>query len=339
MGTKPRGRTKRILGFLLFLALLGLLVFGVTHRQEIRDHFSALGFEANPRVQQVVDDLRLTEAGERIFLATHPTIDGSTHFNEQCAGVEHSEQGHVLGCYTGDRIHLFDVTDERIRGIVEVTAAHELLHATYGRLGDGDRNALGEKLRQEFEHLAADDPELRERMSVYEHLSDSAFANELHSVLGTEVSDLPRWLEVHYAQWFKDRGALVASFEEYHTVFVELQSQADALKNEMSTLRDDVERRKVDYDFAVEAFNDDVADFGARNKRSEFAEAPEEFERIRGELESRRLELEQTLEGLQADIDRYNALRDQLEELSEISSELDQQLNSDLAPVTTRPDD
>lgn len=339
MGTRPRSRAKRIVGVLLLFAAVALLVFSVTHRQEIRDHFSAWGFEPSPRVEQVLSELELTDAGERIFLATRPTVDGSGHFNEQCAGVDHSEQGHVLGCYKADRIHLFDVADERIQGIVEVTAAHELLHAAYGRLGEGDRNALGEKLRKEFEYLAADDPELRERMSVYEHLSDAGFANELHSVLGTEVRGLPDWLEEHYAQWFRDRRALVERFDAYHAVFVELQQQADALQSEMSALRDDVERRKAEYDRAVADFNDAAADFSERNKRSEFAGKPDEFDRIRNGLEARRAELEQTLDSLQADIDRYNGLRDQLATLSEISSELDQQLNSDLAPVTTRPDD
>lgn len=338
MGERSARRVKRVLGWLLLAIAAAVVVFGVTHRQEIRDHFSARGFEANARVEQVLDDLQLTGTGERIFLATHPTIDGSGHFNEQCAGVDHSEQGHVLGCYTTDRIHLFDVTDERIQGIVEVTAAHELLHAGWARMGEGDRNALGQQLRAEFERRVNGDPELRERMAVYEHLSDAAFANELHSVLGTEVSDLPQRLEEHYAQWFNDRGALVARFDEYHAVFVQLQDEADALQSEMATLRDDVERRKTEYDLAVSAFNDDAAEFSARNSRLEFAELPFEFERIRGELELRRAELERTLESLQSDIDHYNELRSRLTALSEISAELDQQLDSDLAPVTTRPD-
>ncbi|RGE17105.1 hypothetical protein [Leucobacter sp. wl10] len=339
MGTKPRGRAKRILGFIVFLAVLALVVFAMTHRQEIRDRFSAVGFETSPQIERVLKDLRLTASGERIFLATRPTLDGSSHFNEQCAGVERSEQEHVLGCYAGDRIHLFDVTDERITGIVGVTAAHELLHAAYNRLGEGERDDLGGKLRREFDRLSADDPELRERMSVYRKLSDSAFASELHSVLGTEVKRLPRWLDDWYAQWFRDRGSLVASFDEFHTVFAELQRQADSLRSEMATLRDDVERRKADYDRAVETFNADAADFSGRNERSEFAEAPDEFDRIKSELEGRRTELERTRQGLQTDIDRYNAMREQLVALSETSSKLDQQLNSDLAPLTTRPDE
>ena len=324
------------LGVILLVAVA--LVVAVTFRQQLKDHFAAVSFEPSVRVERVLDELQLTDAGERIFLATQPTVDGSQNFNAQCAGVDHSEQGHVLGCYTEDRIHLFDVTDERVTGVVEVTAAHELLHASYARLGDGDRAMLSAKLRQEYDRRAAEDPELKERMAVYEHLSEAAFANELHSVFGTEVRDLPDWLEEHYAQWFSDRGAIVDAFARYHAVFVDLQKQADALRGEMESLRADVEARKQSYVADVEQFNADAADFSARNERFEFSDDAIGFDRIRGGLEWRRGELEATRVGIQADVDRYNALRDQLTALSEVSSELDQQLNSDLAPVTTRPD-
>lgn len=337
MVKNTRSPVKRCLWIVFFLVLIAAIVAGVMFRQQIKDHFSAAAFDPSPRVADVVSGLRLTEAGERVLLATHPTIDGSQHFNEQCAEVDHSEQGHVLGCFTRDRIHLFDVTDERVDGIVEVTAAHELLHATFARLSDGDRAVVGAKLRQEYELLAKGDPELKERMSVYEHLSDAAFANELHSVLGTEIRDLPEWLEHHYAQWFTNRNAIVDSFAAYHSVFVDLQQQAEDIQAEMKALRGDVEQRKLDYGAAVDQFNADAASFTARNEQFDFSDSPDEFERIRADLEWRRGDLEVTLTALQADIDRYNALRDQLAALSEVSTQLDQQLNSDLAPVTTRP--
>ncbi|MBL3700351.1 hypothetical protein [Leucobacter luti] len=337
MVKNARSPLKRGLWIAFLIVLIGAVVVTVMNRQQIKDHFSAVAFEPSARVSEVLTSLRLSESGERVFLATHPTIDGSQHFNEQCAEVDHSEQGHVLGCFTHDRIHLFDVSDDRVTGIVEVTAAHELLHATFARLGEGDRAALSAKLRQEYDELAEENPELKERMSVYEHLSDTAFANELHSVLGTEVRELPGWLERHYEQWFKDRGAIVDGFASYHAVFVDLQQQAEDIRAEMTTLRADVEQRKIDYGAAVDQFNADAAEFSARNERFEFSDSPDEFERVRADLEWRRGELEVTLEQLQADIDRYNALRDQLTALSEVSSELDQQLNSDLAPVTTRP--
>lgn len=333
------GRSARFRGtWLIVLCLLIVAIFvAASYRQQIRDHFSAVAFEPTSRVSEVLEDLSLTDTGERIFLATHPTVDGSQNFNKQCAGVDHSEEGHVLGCFSHDRIHLFDVTDERVNGIVEVTAAHELLHATFARLGEGDRAALTAKLRREYERLIVDNAELQERMSVYEHLSDSAFANELHSVLGTEIPELSEELEQHYAQWFENRRAIVDAFASYHAVFVDLQRQADELREEMTALREDVEQRKSAYSAAVEQFNADAATFSSRNERFEFSDSPEEFDRVRGDLELRRAQLGETLAGLEGDIDRYNALRDQLTALSEVSSSLDQQLNSDLAPVTTRP--
>ena len=338
MGSKLRTRAKRTLGFLVFLIVLVVGVVAFMHRQDIQDHFRASGFDPSPRTVEVMHELDLTTTGERVFLASQPTIDGSQLFNEQCADVDHSEQGHVLGCFTGDRIHLFDVPDERVNGIVEVTAAHEVLHAAYSRMSDDERAVLAERLMTEFDTLSADNPELAERMAVYDHLSEAAFANELHSVLGTEVQNLPEWLEEHYAEWFVNRGALVDHFDAYHSVFIELRDQADAIDAEMTALRADVEQRNADYDDAVQQFNADAASFRKRNENFEFSADPSEFERIRDELEVRRTDLQTTLETLQADIDHYNSLRDNLTELSQLSSELEQKLNSDLAPVTTRPD-
>ena len=318
--------------------LLGTVtVVGLMNRQVIQDSFAAIGYEPTARESRLLEDLDLTRQGERIFLASHPTVDGSQYFTQQCAEVDHSEQGHVLGCYSNHRIHLFDVTDERVSGVVEVTAAHELLHAAYARLGEGDKLTLADRLRREYEARVVSDPALKERMSVYEHLSDAAFANELHSVFGTEVRELPDWLEHHYATWFADRGALLDRFDAYHSVFADLQDEARALSADMETLRADIEARKVVYDADVTAYNEDTNDLNARNKRKEFARDPDAFNAIRDELQARRTELESRLQLLQADIDRYNEMRSRLVELSELSAELDQQLNSDLAPISSDP--
>ena len=328
---------KRWVGFTVFLLVVALVAFVMMHRQELKDRFAAIGFEVSPQVADLSESLQLTDAGLRIFTATHPTIDGSQHFNEQCAEVDHSEQGHVLGCYAGDRIHLFDVTDERVSGIVEVTAAHELLHAVWARMGEGDRTLMTAKLREVYDDLVPSHPELAERMSVYEHLSDTAFANELHSVFGTEVRELTPWLEDHYAQWFEQRSDLIDGFDTYHTVFQELQQQADHLQSEMTALRADVEARKQSYGQAVEAFNVDASAFSADVAAGTYAEDPDAQTAVAGALTERRAALDIELADLQGDIDRYNGLRHDLQQLSEVSAELDEQLNSDLAPITTRP--
>lgn len=337
MAASAKKITSRVLTCLLLLVLLAGGTAAYLHRQQINDHFAAQRFEPSAQIVSLTDDLQLTEAGHRIFWASAPTLDASQNFNQQCANVDHSEDGHILGCFTGGRIHLFEIKDERLNGIVEVTAAHELLHATFSRLGDGDRDVLVRKLNALYDELAPEDPELEERMSVYSGLSKTAFANELHSVLGTEQRELPDWLEQHYAEWFTDRGVILDYFDSYHAVFTQLKQRATELETEMAALRSDVEARSAAYDAAVEQFNNEWANFVARNDAFEFSNDPDEFYRLRDDFYSRRDTLGETMRGLNADIDRYEEMRTELLQLSELNHELEQQLDSALAPPAPAP--
>lgn len=332
---------KRVMVRAVSLLLLGAIIaagaFAFLHRQEIADHFEAQRFTPTQEIADLTGRLQLTDAGHRIFFASHPTLDASQLFNEQCAQVDHPEDGHVLGCFSKDRIHLFEVTDERLNGIVEVTAAHELLHAVFSRLSSGERSDLAERLRSLYEELSAEDPALARRMSVYDSLSGMGFANELHSVLGTEVRELPDWLEEHYARWFQDRALIIDLFDGYHAVFVQLRERADELQTQMTELRTSVEARSVTYDAAVQQFNDEWADFVRRNEAYEFSGNPSQFYRLRGEFYDRRDALNAELDSLNADIARYEEMRTELQQLSDLNSELEQNLDSTLAPPATTP--
>ena len=336
---RPGSRVLRIvLGWVIVAAIAAACILAFWNRQLISDHFRASNFSPSPEVAQVMTDLRLTDTGERVFLASQPTIDGSQHFNEQCARVDHAEEGHVLGCYVDDAIHLFGVTDERLGKVVQVTAAHELLHATYSRLRAGEKESLAKRLNTLYEERSAEDAQLTERMEVYAHLSHASFTNELHSVLGTEVRDLPAWLEDYYGRWFTDRESIVDDFEEYHSVFTELQDRASELQTELEALREQYETRSAAYESAVRDFNAASEDLQRRNNAYEFSDNPDEFYRIRGELESWRSELAAELESLQDDAETYEDLRAELKTLGDTSNELDRQLDSGLAPPSTQPE-
>lgn len=325
----------RVLTVLLVVGMLFGAAFAYMHRQEIADHFAAQSFSPSPEVSELADRLELTDSGRRVFLASRPTLDASQNFNEQCAEVDHAEGSHVLGCFTDGTIHLFKVTDPRLDGIVEVTAAHELLHAIFWRLGADERAELSEGLRAAYEDLAAADPELAQRMSVYESLSDEAFANELHSVLGTEVPVLPEWLERHYAESFRNRPLIIDFFDAYHAVFADLQSRTDELQQTMTELRESIEARSAAYDTAVQELNADVAEFNRRNEAFEFSDDEAAFWAARGELQQRSEALQADLAVLQADIARYEEMRLELEQLGAVNAELNENLNSQLAPPAT----
>jgi len=335
-GSAKRIVTRSLLAVVLVLVVAaGALAF--SHRQEINDHFAAQRFDASPEIVQLTASMNLTDAGRRVFWASEPTLDASQRFNEQCAQVDHSEDGHILGCYTSSRIHLFEVTDDRLEGIVEVTAAHELLHAAFARLGNQERTSLAERLGELYDELAPNDPQLSERMSVYSSLSKIAFANELHSVLGTEQRELPSWLEEHYARWLEDRSSIVDFYDGYHAVFDELKKRSEELQASMAELRQDVEQRSAAYDKAVEQFNSEWDEFIRRNEAYEFSANPEEFYRLRDDFYARRDALSAEMSQLNADIARYDEMRAELLELSDLNHELEQQLDSELAPPAPAP--
>ena len=337
MRQKVWGILTRAAAAILAFVLIALVIIAFAHRGTIRDHFLASTFEASEDVFTLTEGLHLTAAGERIFLASQPELGPPEDFNRWCSGVEHSEHSHVLGCFSHSEIYLFDVTDERLDGIVEVTAAHELLHAAYARMSPREQDELGTALNAEYERIVQASPRLAERMSVYDDLSSRAFTNELHSILGTEVMVLSDALEEHYAQWFQDRRQIVQLHERVSTVFSDLQARAHAVSDEMSQLRENIETRNAVYTVDVEQYNADADAFRARNDRYEFSDNFEEFNELRTELVDRHNALQLEHASLQSDTERYNSLRDELLELQEIGAELDRSLTSSLEPVDTTP--
>jgi hypothetical protein len=339
MTTGGRAVLSRIGWSVAFVLIILLAGIGYANRQFIMDRVSATGFDASPAVAELIERLHLTDQGDVVIRATQPTLESSQYFNLQCSRVDHVEGGHVLGCFSDGNIHLFEVTDERLGGIIEVTAAHELLHATHARMGVDERRVFDNRIADLYEELILTDSELEGRMAVYEGLSRSAFANELHSVLGTEVAVLPEWLEQHYAVWFTDRAAIIQWFDGYHGLFVALQQEGDMLNAELEQIRSDVEVRSAAYSTSVETFNEDVRVFKQRNNNYEFSSNGAEFDRIVAELENRRVALDTELAAIQAAVVGFDEKRARLEEIGTISLDLDNQIDSGLAPPADRVDE
>ena len=121
---------------------------------------------------------------------------------------------------------------------------------------------------------------------------------------------------------------IVSWYEGYHGVFTELKAQADRLGAELEALRADIEERSANYDVAVQQFNTDAADFKQRNERYEFSGNKDLFDMLRGQLLDRQAGLDVVRQEIQADTDRFNAIRDELLALNDVSVELNDVLDS-----------
>ena len=191
----------------------------------VGDYIEAAIYKPTEEMSAVMTSIKLTSKGNRVFRSANPSLESNEDFNENCKTV--SKDAYVLGCYitVSDQIHLYNVqfTEEtkNLRGIIESTAAHEMLHAAWSRMNSWDRTSISNKLQAVYDSA---DKDFKKEFDTY---SKNEFYDELHARVGVELKNIPEELEKHYAEYFEDRQAIVNYYEKYRSVFKELRKKAD----------------------------------------------------------------------------------------------------------------
>lgn len=210
------------------------------NRQNIFDWWRLRDYQTPPPVAQLADQDSMTTYGRKIFYVNYPTIADKQTFNINCgeAGKQH-EETIVLGCYHGNQrgIYLLGVTDKRLDGVEQVTAAHEMLHAAYDRLSSKDRQKVDDLLL-EYYHGSLKDKRVLDTIEAYKKSEPNDIVNEMHSVFGTEISNLPVALEEYYKRYFTDRSKIAGFASQYQAVFTSRQmalERDEALLNDLKS--------------------------------------------------------------------------------------------------------
>lgn len=214
----------------LLIVLAGIFLF----RHNISDWYKLRGYTPPSEIVEVADQITLKNEWRRLFYVNHPEIADKNTFNEHCRKNEFTI---VLGCYLSGQsgIFLLEVDDERLEGVVQVTAAHELLHAAYERLGSKEKSRIDTLLTQTFVNIK--DKRIRETIESYRESDPTIVTNELHSILGSEVRTLPDELEQYYSRYFTDRKKVVSFSEQYEAAFIERRNKVREYDQELSELR------------------------------------------------------------------------------------------------------
>ncbi|WP_411701362.1 hypothetical protein [Conyzicola sp.] len=306
------------------LAALVPLAWASLHGQRITDQLAVWDFEPSAELAGYVERSTMTELGEFLFYATHPEVNGKAEFDSICSSDE--EGVGTLGCYlpASSAIHLYDITDERLDGMEEVIAAHEMLHAAWARMGDAELAAISPLLEAQAVAMEGD-PAFVERMDFYARSEPGERLNELHSILGTEVAALDPRLEQHYADLFTDRQHLVGLFTVSHQVFVDLENRAEALVAELEALSASIEADYSSYTSGFDQLDADVEAFNARADSGDFP-SQAQFARERNAL----LQRQEDLDALYASISARDAsYQTKLAELDGLNADVDD-LNSSI---------
>lgn len=315
-------RLGRLISVVLLLGLLAASLWAVVNRQWVVDWLAAQQFQLSADLQTVSDKLSLTQSAELILKASQPSLQTKQQFNHNCPRREASS--YVLGCYNGQQIFVFNVQHPELKGINEVTLAHELLHAVYRRLSPAEKQQLGQELRANYQRLKTD--ELTSRMAMYERTQPGEFENELYSILPTEFSDLSPALERHYQRYFQQRQLIVEAHHGYRESFLTKQRQAETLKQQLQTQEADFQTAKVIYQTQLEQLNQQIADFNQKNQqrrftsRAEFDQARRGLLARQGQLRQRQTELNRQVASINQLIERYNQ---QIVVLDNLNNQLD----------------
>ncbi len=235
---------RKLLPWFFLAAFISLCIVAVTRQQDIFDYAALRNYQPPARIVQLADQTTMRDPTRRVFYINHPELDDKTAFRSQC-GVE--EQSIVLGCYDTRRgIFLLDVTDPRLRGIIEVTAAHEILHAEYDRLSGSERKRIDRLTAEFFANLK--DERIAKTVEQYRARDPNVVPTELHSILGTEIRDLTPELEQYFGRYFTDRKKVVAFSEQYEQTFVNLRSQVADYDAQLTRLKTRIEANESQID-------------------------------------------------------------------------------------------
>ena len=270
----------------------------VVHHQAVIDFVRGRLYAPTTAVAEIRENLALTAYGEFIFDASRPELNSEKDFNANC--VSDSEDEAALGCYRGQKIYVYEVQSEELAGILELTAAHELLHAVYERRSDGEKEIVGgllkEVYRQYHEVLAAE----IEAYDVEEQ------AEELYVRAGTEIKELPEELEKHYAKIFADQDKVVGFYESYIGVFRGLEAELKSLEAEMTELKEQIDAKSLEYQNGakdlgaqIEVFNNCASQVGCFQRS-------EDFNARRNELLARQAEMRGLYDEIDGLINQYN---------------------------------
>lgn len=325
-----RLNSRVVISNIIGISIVVIAVAAALNVQKIVDYTTYITFKPSTTVKAIGDRSGMSHWGEVLFYASKPVIQEAKDFNANCRSVEDSTS--ILGCYTKNKIFLYNIKNKELDGIHEVTAMHEMLHAAYERTSEVDKQRLEQLLEKEYKKLS-NDKSLAERMKIYAKLEPGQRHNELHSIIGTEVKKLSPELEQHYSHFFSNRQKVVSLYDKYSSVFKKLELEAEKLVAKLTALEKNINNQKAAYDRNITQLNSAIDSFNQRADSGYFS-SNAEFNQERSGLLYRSNILENQRQGINRDVETYQKLADELKKISVRSEELDKSINSTIEPST-----
>ncbi|OVE79309.1 hypothetical protein BVY00_00575 [bacterium G20] len=300
----------------LTVCLVAVPAVAFLQRQNIYDWYKLHDYKPTAAIATLASADTMTDKSRRIFYVNHPQLTSdSTSFRQDCSITE---QTIVLGCYHPNQqgIFVYDVQDPRLSGVEEVTSAHEMLHAAYDRLSTSNKNNVN-KMLNDYYQTGLHDQRILDTMDAYKKTEPKDVVNEMHSIFGTEIAQLPPALESYYKQYFRNRAAVVAESQKYEGEFTSRSTKAAQYEAQLNSLKQKIQTEEAD-------LKTQLAKIEADQVRLDSLRSSNQIEAYNGGVASYNAEIDVYNAGVaqyKKDVNRYNAL---VEQYNAIAGELKQ---------------
>jgi hypothetical protein len=333
MLNKNRSPVGTIVSTIIALVLVSVSVWVILNRQFVFDQWNVWQYQPTSSVESIKTRAGLSEQGTFYFYTSQPQVNSATDFNANCERQE--AKSAILGCYANSQIFIYDVQNPQLDGIEEVTAAHEMLHAIWARMGPAEQKRVGGMLEAEYASIV--DASLKERMDYYDRNEPGERANELHSIIGTEFQVLNPELEAYFKKYFSDRSKVVALHAGYEKIFNDLRTESETLLLDINVLRAELTTLSSAFNTKTSAIDSDYAAL-----KSDQATLDRSDEAAVNAYNRRVSALQQRIDALSAErtliIAKQNAFNEKVAQYNALvvkSNELNNSLDSSLDTVPT----
>ena len=158
------------------------------------------------QINQLADRAGFSPQGRQLFIDANPQfVDSIDKLQQRCQKTLKQESLQVIfGCHIDNSYHqtIYILTSNCV-GFEEMIAGHEMLHHAYQALSSSDKKDLINQLLA----FGQANPNLKDRvLANYRDQNQAIQLNELHSILGSQIIDLPDELEDHYATYYLNRS-------------------------------------------------------------------------------------------------------------------------------------
>lgn len=316
----------KLIGRLIFwpLFLWSVLMIGqnpAVFRYRVIDWWRLRSYDVPSTISTIAQEANLTEYATRVLYASEPEFDDKQSFNSHCP---FPEQSFVLGCYDGNKIFVLDIQAPELRSSEPVTAAHEMLHGAWARMTSAEQKKIRQLLEREF--AINPDEHLKQIIAQYRAAgnNDDVIANELHSIIPTEVKTISPELETYYRKYFKDRGAVVALFKSYEEIFAANEAELKSMEKQAAKLLASIQAQEKVLEAKKELIDANNARLSAWSKSSDVYT----YNNLVSQQRALVNEYNTLVARYNADLDHYQTIVNRYQSLAFYHNELVNSINS-----------